>query len=105
MRTEVVQREIREGYLGTNQGVVVSMAICNLHAMAEGARLTLLLETKMLFSTVSRTSEETKTKSIFHFCATMKPTKIVTSVKKCPGFMWTIWGVTTGIFWCPLPAV
>lgn len=41
-REFVVQKEVREGYLGTNQGLVVSMAICNLHAMAEGARLTLL---------------------------------------------------------------
>lgn len=41
--SQVVQKEVREGYLGTNQGLVVSMAICNLHAMAEGARLTLLL--------------------------------------------------------------
>lgn len=38
----VIQPEVREGYTGTNQGIVVSMAICNLHAMAEGARLTLL---------------------------------------------------------------
>ena len=28
--------------MGTNQGIVVSVAICNLHAMAEGARLTCL---------------------------------------------------------------
>ena len=41
--SQVVQKEVREGYLGTNQGLVVSMAICNLHAMAEGARLTLFL--------------------------------------------------------------
>jgi len=38
----VTKQEVREGYLGTNQGIVVSMAICNFHAMAEGARLTLL---------------------------------------------------------------
>ena len=36
--SQVVQKEVREGYLGTNQGLVVSMAICNLHAMAEGAK-------------------------------------------------------------------
>eukprot|EP00435_Cladocopium_sp_Y103_P015408 s1896_g3.t1 len=38
----VTEIEIRERYSATNQGICVSMAICNLHAMAEGARLTLL---------------------------------------------------------------
>ncbi|CAK9037882.1 Uncharacterized protein SCF082_LOCUS22361 [Durusdinium trenchii] len=38
----VTQWEVRQGYAGTNQGLVVSIAICNLHAMAEGARLTFL---------------------------------------------------------------
>ena len=33
----MTNKEVREGYFGTNQGLVVSMAICNLHAMAEGA--------------------------------------------------------------------
>ena len=36
-REYVTNKEVREGYFGTNQGLVVSMAICNLHAMAEGA--------------------------------------------------------------------
>lgn len=38
----LTKRKVRESYAGTNQGVIVSMAICNLHALAEGARLTLL---------------------------------------------------------------
>lgn len=38
----MMQREVREAYRNTNQGIAVSIAICNLHAMAEGARLTLL---------------------------------------------------------------
>lgn len=37
----VTEIETRERYSATNQGICVSMAICNLHAMAEGARLTL----------------------------------------------------------------
>lgn len=42
MRMFLTKRKVRESYAGTNQGVIVSMAICNLHALAEGARLTLL---------------------------------------------------------------
>lgn len=38
----MMEREVREAYSNTNQGIAVSIAICNLHAMAEGARLTLL---------------------------------------------------------------
>lgn len=38
----MMERELREAYSNTNQGIAVSIAICNLHAMAEGARLTLL---------------------------------------------------------------
>lgn len=38
----LTQMDVRQAYASTNQGIVVSIAICNLHAMAEGARLTLL---------------------------------------------------------------
>lgn len=38
----VTQMDVRQAYSSTNQGIVVSIAICNLHAMAEGSRLTLL---------------------------------------------------------------
>lgn len=38
----MMEMEVRQAYTNTNQGIAVSIAICNLHAMAEGARLTLL---------------------------------------------------------------
>ena len=38
----VTRPEVREQYPGTNQGIVISISTCTFHAMAEGARLTLL---------------------------------------------------------------
>lgn len=38
----VTKPEVRELYATTNQGIVVSICICCFHAMAEGARLTLI---------------------------------------------------------------
>ena len=38
----LTKKTVREAYAGTNQGILVSIAICNLHGLAEGARFTLL---------------------------------------------------------------
>lgn len=41
-RTFLTQTDVRRAYGESNQGIIMSMSICNLHALAEGARLTLL---------------------------------------------------------------
>lgn len=41
-REFVTKPDMRELYADTNQGITLSVAICSFHAMAEGARLTLL---------------------------------------------------------------
>ncbi|CAE7770400.1 unnamed protein product [Symbiodinium sp. CCMP2592] len=41
-RNFIMRYDVREKYAGTNQGIMVSTSICTIHAMAEGARLTLL---------------------------------------------------------------
>ena len=38
----LTRQEVREQYAGTNQGILLSTSICTFHALAEGARLTLL---------------------------------------------------------------
>lgn len=39
----VTQRQVRRQYLESNQAILVSAQICMVHAMAEGARMTLIL--------------------------------------------------------------
>ena len=41
-REFVTKLDVRDVYAETNQGITLSVAICSFHAMAEGARLTLL---------------------------------------------------------------